>query len=458
MMHDKKIAESFKSLIEDFVKNETYWDTRVICMDGVVRHNKVTLGLIFHSLKTSDIFNLPVESSLIFPDFSTRDVQNMIENKLANILGGLNLTNQEHSVNIEEVVAVQFKIEQEDVTYEEIPELYVPEISFNKNEIESSTNDTDYTDEFGFDLETSEVQLKSLYDEIKKTSTKLTINGKERWSCSMCSQNVASLTKLKIHVARIHAEKNFKCSQCSFATGSLALLKTHKSIHNATAESCPICGKVVLSIKQHMRQVHESDGDQRHFCTECDKSYLRASDLTLHIDNFHLGLKEMCPICGKKLSLKKIQKHIKAVHEKEKRHFCPECGNGFFDKRDMEKHVDRVHREKKTLCNECGKEFSNISTHMKKCHSGLDLKVVCPECGKKVSKLVQHVDSVHRQIKNFQCPECPLKCYKKNTLDSHMERHKKGSPKKKGRPRKSIAQITTSFEIEEMKGNMDCLS
>ena len=40
------------------------------------------------------------------------------------------------------------------------------------------------------------------------------------------------------------------------------------------------------------------------------------------------------------------------------------------------------------------------------------------------------------QEKNHQCPLCPLKCYKRNTLKRHLEWHEKGKLTVNGTPKK----------------------
>ena len=327
----------------------------------------------------------------------------------------------------------------EDPTYERKPLKGI--IHTQENEIEAGFNFP-----IEFDLQVANDKFNALMEDVKSKSEKTMVNGKERYQCSLCGEICAQLT---IHVGRNHAEQNFKCSQCPVAVGSANLLKLHEKVHLSKPVPCKICGKHVKDINNHMLQKHEATKYGNIKCTECPKVFVKNGEFRRHFNNVHLQLKEPCPICQKEMLPNKINSHVKMVHQKLKNHFCPSCGKGFFDRRDMERHVSRIHLEEKELCVECGKELSagQLKKHIANCHSEVDNRVVCPECGKKVGSLLEHVNSVHKKLRNYQCPICPLRCYKKNTLNRHLEWHEKGQCTVDGKQKKTRMRKEMKEEI-----------
>ena len=54
---------------------DAFMDTIVVCSDGAVTHNKLTLGLVLPDLHQVSVFDLPVEHTILMPDHSVFEVQ-----------------------------------------------------------------------------------------------------------------------------------------------------------------------------------------------------------------------------------------------------------------------------------------------------------------------------------------------------------------------------------------------
>ena len=65
------------------------------------------------------------------------------------------------------------------------------------------------------------------------------------------------------------------------------------------------------------------------------------------------------------------------------------------------------------------------------------MRSICPECGKSVIDVRNHISSVHENVRNFSCPICPLKTYRKGPLDRHVAAHDKYSALNKPYPHNS---------------------
>lgn len=434
------------------------------------------VGLLFPCLKSVDMFCTSGEPEVLLPDFTIEEIADKVagifeqqeteaETKFE-IMKERTITESEtlklepnsecmESGFVDDEMYDDPLMTETDNDKENLKEDPSYEIEIVPKRTQNADNDleTGFSFPIEFDLQVANDKFSALMEEVKSKSEKTVIDGKERFHCGLCDEICA---QLPIHVGRNHAELNFKCSQCPMAVGSGNLLRLHEKVHLALPIPCKICGKEVKDIKNHMLQKHDATKYGKIKCTECPKVFVKNAEFLRHFNNVHLGLKEPCPICQKEMLPNKINSHVKMVHEKVKNHYCPTCGKGFFDRRDMERHVLRIHVGEKELCVECGKELSSgqLKKHIAKCHSDIDNRVICPECGKKVASLLEHVNSVHKKLKNFQCPICPLKCYKKNTLNRHIEWHEKGQctldgKQKKTRMRREMKEeIARNFQVD----------
>lgn len=449
--------------IHEMVMNCSHWDTLLVCADGRMKVNRLTVGLIFPSLRNMDILQSPVEHTIILDETLLDDVYSMITVKLT----GLKTEKKSKENYPESDIDAELKSNEDEDLESSFDERnnfddYEGQINFNQEERdlenendvkqESSprkTSDLNLED-LTFDVNEANAKFKSLVRKIKNSSTTMVLNGAEKTECSMCNEVVSHIYT---HVARKHSDFDFKCPSCSYAAGSLALLKDHYRVHgpkDAELKQCDVCQREVLNLKAHIRYAHTDKKKSSFHCSICKKSFGVKSRLNRHM-NSHLGMKDKCPICNKELSAQHIPEHMKQVHQKEKRHCCPECGKGFFAKRDVEKHL-KTHEGYKSVCNLCGKSVSSIENHMTIFHSGIDRRVVCPQCGLKFVNLKEHIREVHEKIKNFSCPECDFTCYKRDVINTHLLAHSKGTiqkPRGTGKARTSKGEIEENQEIQD---------
>jgi len=444
--------------IHEMVMNCSHWDTLLVCTDGRMQVNRLTVGLIFPTLRNMDILQSPVEHTIILDEILLDDVYSMITLKLT----GLKTERNTKEDIPESVFNTEFE-PNEDLN--ESFDDYEENIKCNQEEYEQEdendlkqessprkTSELNLKD-LTFDLAEANAKFKSLVRKVKNSSATIDVKGVEKTECSMCSEVVSHIYT---HVARKHSDFDFKCPSCRYAAGSLALLKDHYRVHgpkDAELKQCAVCLREVLNLKAHIRYAHTDNKKLSFHCSICKKSFGVKSRLNRHM-NSHLGMKNNCPICNKELSAQHMSEHMKQVHEKEKRHCCPECGKGFFAKRDVEKHL-KTHEGYKSVCNLCGKSVSSIENHMRIFHSGVDRRVVCPQCGVKFVNLKEHIREVHEKIKNFSCPECDFTCYKRDVINTHILAHSKGTIQKTcatGRNAKRKKK-----ENEEMQENHDFL-
>ena len=105
-------------------------------------------------------------------------------------------------------------------------------------------------------------------------------------------------------------------------------------------EECPVCGKVVMQLKRHIRMAHRNENEFE--CRLCVKSftseyYLKVHEKEVHTQNFK------CENCDKLFgSLKRLNGHKKRIHG-EKNLKCPNCDSCFSTKGDLNTHIKRSH-------------------------------------------------------------------------------------------------------------------
>ena len=130
------------------------------------------------------------------------------------------------------------------------------------------------------------------------------------------------------------------------------------------SSACPVCGKQVKRVNQHVREVHEESAAT---CSLCHKTFRTQRLLRCHTRNSHgpaltlPGLK--CPACEAVVPKRKLQFHLEIFH------FFP---------------ADFL-----TPCPLCGKGVRHVPWHMKKVHKGTDLRTDVFHC----RKCRQYLDS-----------------------------------------------------------------
>ena len=62
-------------MVQELVRSQTYSDTKLVCKDGQLLHNRMVIGLIFPPLRIcSDIFQQEEDSVILLSDFSISEV------------------------------------------------------------------------------------------------------------------------------------------------------------------------------------------------------------------------------------------------------------------------------------------------------------------------------------------------------------------------------------------------
>ncbi|KAM4707247.1 uncharacterized protein O3C94_004668 isoform 2-T2 [Discoglossus pictus] len=145
-----------------------------------------------------------------------------------------------------------------------------------------------------------------------------------------------------------HTEENtFTCSECGKSYSRASRLNDHIRTHTGYKPfTCSECGKSFSKasrLKEHTR-IHT--GEKPFACSECGKCFSRASSLNLH-KRTHTGYKPfVCSVCGKCFNRGPcLTLHMK-THTGEKPFACAECGKSFIQASHLKRH-NRTHTREK---------------------------------------------------------------------------------------------------------------
>nr|XP_020140331.1 PR domain zinc finger protein 15 [Microcebus murinus] len=221
---------------------------------------------------------------------------------------------------------------------------------------------------------------------------------KRVYQCSICSKVFQNSSNLSRHV-RSHGDKLFKCEEC-------AKLFSRKE-----------------SLKQHVSYKHsrnEVDGEYRHRCGTCEKTFRIESALEFH--NCRTDDKTFqCEMCFRFFSTNSNLSKHKKKHG-DKKFACEVCNKMFYRKDVMldhqRRHLEGVRRVKRedleaggeslvrykkepSGCPVCGKVFSCRSNMNKHLLTHGDKKYTCEICGRKFFRVDVLRDHIHVHFKDI---------------------------------------------------------
>ncbi|XP_015172124.1 PREDICTED: zinc finger protein 883-like [Polistes dominula] len=144
------------------------------------------------------------------------------------------------------------------------------------------------------------------------------------YNCSQCDKKLTTMNYLKRH-EELHKKgnKSYPCPLCSEVFTKWILLVKHKKAHHIKDFKCYQCKKVFANgnyLKNHLKTHNETRCVIPCPYENCEKSYFYKSNLTNHINYYHLNKKFICDICNTELSAKsKLIQHIQTHTNSKKK-------------------------------------------------------------------------------------------------------------------------------------------
>jgi len=245
---------------------------------------------------------------------------------------------------------------------------------------------------------------KKFHKDFKQSCSRSVVNPEKAVAkCAECNRSFKIVSNYEDHMEEHKhglGTKLFECDVCKQKFHFRTLLEKHKLRHADISLICPDCGKTLPSKKKMYRHLEYHKKGTYSFkekeCTICNKMLLPNKYKT-HMFKFHDQGVEFCDHCGKKCqSTHALERHILAMHMKEKNYCCNICGKKFATDQYLKRHIDAQHSDKfKYNCDQCGKGFSVKQSYEGHLNMHLGLKPYkCQGCGtgfQNQSNLMAHV-------------------------------------------------------------------
>jgi hypothetical protein len=124
----------------------------------------------------------------------------------------------------------------------------------------------------------------------KKSPVKKTNEDRSGGTCEECDKVFVTYGALWYHINATHSKIPVPCEICGKLLKSYIHKKDHVKRMHRVKPTCPICGKQVGNLKEHIGSVHTEDSDKKLKCEICGKGFVNDPALQAH-RNIHLNLK-----------------------------------------------------------------------------------------------------------------------------------------------------------------------
>jgi len=431
--HPQFLQEGLNGLIN----NETYSDTTLLCSDGNLVHNKLTVGLLFPHLGNCAPFLLPVPATLMLPDHTVIEVQAMV----ARIFGHLNLSldslieQQFEFTKSSDLCAKVFSCSLCCLSFDKLDLLVRHKKLHNVNNVKPVESVLGPSDQVVNDLISPE--LSSSKDEnLSQLSVPkdmcldslLWNDDHEKPSIDPCkttiSYNTNQMEEVHNHFDSEEEEENDGIDDAM----SEDIIEEENDEFGIKFE--PGANKIEVKMNESKRK--KETGDKLYSCSFCGKSFPSQGPMLIHERTHTKEYPYSCNYCHRKFNQSWHVKVHERIHTGEKPFMCSDCGKCFASNSTLTSHKVLHRQEKPHKCKFCEKGFNHLSglrSH-ENLHTGMD-QYMCSECGKTYNNkknLNRHhckkdgdvrLKAVNASEEKFMCLECGKEYKTKKILRRH---------------------------------------
>ncbi|XP_076631972.1 uncharacterized protein LOC143347031 isoform X2 [Colletes latitarsis] len=175
--------------------------------------------------------------------------------------------------------------------------------------------------------------------------------------CDLCPKRYPDQNTLARHRKTHTGDRPFQCLECHKNFPTSTALRRHLTLHNSQSRPLPCiyCGRRFVekaSLAKH-EQSHLADEQRAHTCDVCHKSFLHATDLSLHKKYHDPDKKFDCEVCGREFNrLNNLQRHM-MVHQQQGANeeilSCDVCGITYKFMSSLTRHMVTTHMNPEKL-------------------------------------------------------------------------------------------------------------
>lgn len=109
------------------------------------------------------------------------------------------------------------------------------------------------------------------------------------FQCKECPKEFRENYLLTNHVNACHLKiKPFACNVCKYKSALEGSLKRHIKLMHGKKSSCPVCGKLVSNLEEHVKSVHS---ESRVVCGICCRNFKNSDSHERHVKLMHKDTK-----------------------------------------------------------------------------------------------------------------------------------------------------------------------
>ena len=199
-----------------------------------------------------------------------------------------------------------------------------------------------------------------------------------------------------------------------------------KKIKNFSCNQCNYRATSNCRVDKHIRAVHDKIKDFS--CLHCSYKTAYNHYLKSHIKHVHYGSKDFaCEQCSYKATqLHALRTHVKVIHDKIKDLSCEQCNYITGQPANLHEHKKFVHdKVKDHACSKCNFRAARaraVFLHAKAVHDKVK-DWACTYCEFRTaqsSRLQSHVDAVHKKLRKYICRHCDYKTSHAGGLKLHV--------------------------------------
>ncbi|XP_060570570.1 zinc finger protein 37-like [Ruditapes philippinarum] len=261
----------------------------------------------------------------------------------------------------------------------------------------------------------------------------------ELFKCLICGNFKSTARDLFEEHIEKHVNKVLECDKCSYVGYSEFVLLKHKfSVGHASGKKqfiCDICGIVLYTSVARLTHMGKEHGDPQFKCSYCDEKFATNNRRRKHYRTVHTDLVKYCFNCEtdyRHLSLEYFRDHQSSCKVTNQ---CQVCGVCLSTKSGLKKHIESIHM--------------NVRNYQ--CST-------CPYSAKCSQRLKEHELS-HRSDHQFFCDKCTFTCVQKYQLKSHMRTHTGEKPYKCSQCKFAAAwnvQLKEHVKVHGMENTVAC--